>query len=790
MATVVEFLLAGFTDNSGQPLASGKVYTYAAGTTTPKAVYVDSLEATEEANPVILDSNGRKQIYANGAYKFVIKDSSDVTLYTLDNLYFNTGYGATFLGTTTGAANLYVATPTPAIGSYVDGDLFAFQAHQTNTSTATLNVSGIGAKTVSEIAGQIVSGYTYLVRYIEATDEFIIVNTQPGYATTEAEVSALNTAGVEIVIKQAITLSGNLTLTAPLRIEKGGSITTGANVLTINGAFSAGLYQVFSTALDKVVFGAASCEKVFPQWFGAIADGSTDCSDGINFAINSLETNGGIVSFPIGNYITDSTINIEGSNIILEGNNSTFTFEAETFGIKVTGVGGSEISNIKIQDLKIIQLTTASTNGNQQAIQINHANKVRFNNLYVQDWAVGIKFNDNCQYMWVEECYLKNIGEGGNGGIAIYCEGEDSTVGYENNHFFAFNNYVDGCIYGIEAKFSTDAIITGNIVENTTGSKYAFEIVRDTPGTGSTPERCIIANNIGRNLTGTGVFFKGVNGVVADNVIEDCSVNAYHLSGSNIVMSGNVAYNTNTGASIIYDSTAVKSGFETTVDTAKFIVTNNLFMLVTGSDPAISFNECSESLIANNMVYDMQGADYCIHLNSCVDTVFINNVTTGGTFGFRIDADCTGLTYRGNKSSGASSGEVSLPSTQPGWSIEDGLYQSRYFARGTTADTTPTNLKTFTIGSTNTLVHLRAKVNVKSASGAAVIGAYDIECVVKRTTGALSLTGSVATLFSAESDAGLDATFVVSSNTVSVQVTGLSATNLIWQAEIEKIESQ
>ena len=101
MADVVEFLLAGFTNNSGQPLNGGKVYTYQAGTTTPKSVYTDNLAATPETNPVILDSNGRKKIYATGTYKFVIKDSSDTTLYTFDNLFFGEGSGtATFLGKT------------------------------------------------------------------------------------------------------------------------------------------------------------------------------------------------------------------------------------------------------------------------------------------------------------------------------------------------------------------------------------------------------------------------------------------------------------------------------------------------------------------------------------------------------------------------------------------------------------------------------------------------------------------------------------------------------------------
>lgn len=88
MATypVVEFLLSGFTDNSGNPLAGGLVYTYLPGTTTPKSTYVDDAGVTPEANPVVLDANGKKQIYANGSYKFVVKTAAGSTLYTFDNV--------------------------------------------------------------------------------------------------------------------------------------------------------------------------------------------------------------------------------------------------------------------------------------------------------------------------------------------------------------------------------------------------------------------------------------------------------------------------------------------------------------------------------------------------------------------------------------------------------------------------------------------------------------------------------------------------------------------------------
>lgn len=80
-----------FFTTTGSPLAGGKIYTYQAGSSTPLATYSDNAGLIANANPIILGSDGRPstEIWLTYGYnyKFVLKDSNDVTIQTYDNIY-------------------------------------------------------------------------------------------------------------------------------------------------------------------------------------------------------------------------------------------------------------------------------------------------------------------------------------------------------------------------------------------------------------------------------------------------------------------------------------------------------------------------------------------------------------------------------------------------------------------------------------------------------------------------------------------------------------------------------
>ena len=73
-----------WASDTGAPLAFGKVFTYQAGTNTPKATFQSEDGVTENANPVILNGAGYAGIYLIGSYKIVVKDADDVEVWTAD----------------------------------------------------------------------------------------------------------------------------------------------------------------------------------------------------------------------------------------------------------------------------------------------------------------------------------------------------------------------------------------------------------------------------------------------------------------------------------------------------------------------------------------------------------------------------------------------------------------------------------------------------------------------------------------------------------------------------------
>lgn len=89
-----------FFDDSGNPLTGGKLYSYAAGTTTPLACYTSASGSTPHANPIVLDAAGRVPqgevwLTAGENYKFALQTSVGTQIAIWDNITGINGTGIT-----------------------------------------------------------------------------------------------------------------------------------------------------------------------------------------------------------------------------------------------------------------------------------------------------------------------------------------------------------------------------------------------------------------------------------------------------------------------------------------------------------------------------------------------------------------------------------------------------------------------------------------------------------------------------------------------------------------------
>ena len=205
-----------FLDADGNPLVGGKVYTYAAGTSTPLATYTDYGGATPNANPVILDSRGEASIwFGTAAYKLELYTAATVLIWTADNVSASTPvvYG-------TGVAAALAINVGTAGSILVNGGVLGTPSSGlvTNlTGTASININGtVGATTATTGAFTTLSASgTTTAAAINASGTVAMA----GAATVGTTLGVSGTASIG---------SGSATGDSLLKLQKSSGLT-GAN---------------------------------------------------------------------------------------------------------------------------------------------------------------------------------------------------------------------------------------------------------------------------------------------------------------------------------------------------------------------------------------------------------------------------------------------------------------------------------------------------------------------------------------------------------------------------------
>lgn len=190
-----------YFSNAGLPLVGGKLYTYDAGTSSPRLTWSDAAQAAPNTNPIILDARGEASIFWSGAYKVQLQDSLSNILWTQDNLNSLSGANSVLdnYAPDTGSVNALATTAAATITAYVAGLRVVVKAGNTNTGASTLNYQGLGVRTIvvdnrALVGGEMLAGGLYQMEYDGA--QFQLLNAV--FASELAAAAAFITAQTNI----------------------------------------------------------------------------------------------------------------------------------------------------------------------------------------------------------------------------------------------------------------------------------------------------------------------------------------------------------------------------------------------------------------------------------------------------------------------------------------------------------------------------------------------------------------------------------------------------------------
>lgn len=146
-------------DNAGKIVPNGRVYTFAAGTSTPQASFVDSGGVTTNTNPIVLDAAGRANLWLGGglAYKIQLQTSAGATIWTVDNvsagpldmMTTDTAQTVTASKNFTASQTFGAITVSSCTGCGGGGGSSAFSAITSGTNTTATMTLGSGSMLVT-----------------------------------------------------------------------------------------------------------------------------------------------------------------------------------------------------------------------------------------------------------------------------------------------------------------------------------------------------------------------------------------------------------------------------------------------------------------------------------------------------------------------------------------------------------------------------------------------------------------------------------------------------------------
>lgn len=307
---------AQFLDNSGNPLTGGKIFTYAAGTTTPQSTYTSANGVTPHANPIILDAAGRVpggEIWLTDGlqYKFLIKTSTDVQIGSYDNII---GINSNFVNYTN-SQEIQTATSGQTVFTLTT------MAYQPGTNSLSVFVDGVN---------QYGPGAMYA--YQETSDTVVTFNSGLHVgAEVKFTTSAINASSYGD--------AEQISYTPPFT----GSVATNVELKL--------------------------AQTVSVKDFGAVGDGVADDTAAIQAGVNYVLSVGAVLFFPAGTYKITDTISLLNANYVKsagmqgENGNSTRIYFYNSTSLKDMFYVDSDVNYLEISDLEFIDNTARTSRG-------------------------------------------------------------------------------------------------------------------------------------------------------------------------------------------------------------------------------------------------------------------------------------------------------------------------------------------------------------------------------------------------------------------------------------------
>ena len=478
--------------------------------------------------------------------------------------------------------------------------------------------------------------------------------------------------GKSLLVDSAFTISTATTLSSNILCEGGTFTKSGSGTLAISGTFRSTINTVFvGFSAGDVTFSAGSVKEVFPEWFGAAGDSTTDDATAIQSAIDSIK---GIEDSCL-SLVSGSTYRItsqittgpnDDSTVNINGNGAGIYLDSTTSQINIRNSG------TRIDNLHITQNSGNSFSADYAAIDILNISNVHISRCIIEGVKkkgilVRASNSGNCTGISVSGCKFIDNGVGDISIAGTDASHKVSNVSIFGNQFLSPTSPIGSPDANLQIRaihvqtYSSDVSISGNNLRGTAsfvGGKYVSGwrdaiMIGVSTDTGAPSYVSVVGNTI----TGMGDDGVGISGA------------------TNITVSGNVIYGSVVTSGVYVPGDGSFSNDYVTVQgntiynclLAGIFLKDTLHCTVVGN----AISSCAQGIATSN---NSVGDTHAQVIGNTIKTVTTNGVYLEGVSGGAISGNL--IDGFGDSGSGSESDKAAIFHTNGGVTISGNTFKN------------------------------------------------------------------------------------------------------------------